>query len=311
MEVIPGIDAIPEDVQSSVISIGMFDGVHRGHRRIIEIALAAAREAGGPCIVVTFDRHPMEIVQPGEHPLQLTTTAQKLRLLEEIDVDSVLLIHFDAATAEMPAAEFVGNVLADKLRARLVVIGENFRFGRRAEGGVDFLQARSRDSGMDVISVPLLRDNGEVISSTCIRKLLERGELEKANAMLGWEYLVEGVIVHGDNRGAELGFPTANLEVHVSRAIPGDGVYAGEIHMEQESHWGVIYIGRVPTFKQGVERRIEVHIPGFAGDLYGHFLNVSFKRRLRGDIAFENKDALVAQIGRDVASAREIFVDRD
>lgn len=311
MEVIPGIEAIPTDQPSSVISIGMFDGVHRGHRRIIEIALEKARESGGPSVVVTFDRHPMEIVRPGAHPLQLTTVAQKLRLLEEIDVDIVLLIHFDQAIAEIPAAEFSDSILMDKLRARLVVIGENFRFGRKAEGGVDWLKERAARTGMDVISVPLLREKDEVISSTCIRKLLERGEIEQANAMLGWEYLVEGVIVHGDNRGAELGFPTANLEVHVSRAIPGDGVYAGEIHMEQDSHWGVIYIGRVPTFKEGTERRIEVHIPGFQGDLYRHFLNVSFKRRLRGDIAFKDRDALVEQITRDVARARELFADRD
>ncbi len=309
MEVIPGIDAIPDDMPASVISIGMFDGVHRGHRRIIEIALEKARESGGPCVAVTFDRHPLEITQPGAHPLQLTTVAQKLRLLEEIDVDIVLLIHFDAAVAEIPAADFTDTILSEKLRARLVVIGENFRFGRRAEGGVDFLQERSAQTGMEVISVPLLRDDGDVISSTCIRKLLENGEIEKANTMLGWEYLVEGVIVHGDNRGAELGFPTANLEVHVSRAIPRDGVYAGEIHLEHASHWGVIYIGRVPTFKQGVERRIEIHIPGFQGDLYGHFLNVSFKQRLRGDIAFKDKDALVEQITRDVARARELFVE--
>ncbi len=311
MEVIPGIDAIPPDMPASVISIGMFDGVHRGHRRIIEIALDKARETAGPSVAVTFDRHPMEIVQPGAHPLQLTTVAQKLRLLEEIDVDVVLLIHFDQAIAEIPAAEFVDSILVDKLRSRLVVIGENFRFGRKAEGGVDFLQARAPRSGMEVISVPLLRDNDDIISSTCIRKLLERGEIEKANAMLGWEYLVEGVIVHGDNRGAGLGFPTANLEVHVSRAIPGDGVYAGEIHMEHASHWGVIYIGPAPTFKSGSERRIEIHIPGFVGDLYGHFLNVSFKRRLRGDVAFKDKDALVEQITRDVAEARELFTDSE
>ncbi len=309
MEVIPGIDAIPADMPASVISIGMFDGVHRGHRRIIEIALEKARDMGWPCVAVTFDRHPLEITQPGAHPLQLTTVAQKLRLLEEIDVDIVLLIHFDATVAEIPAAEFAETILGEKLRARFVVIGENFRFGRRAEGGVEFLQARSASTGMEAISVPLLRDDGDVISSTCIRKLLEKGEIEKANAMLGWEYLVEGVIVHGDNRGATLGFPTANLEVHVSRAIPADGVYAGEIHMEQASHWGVVYIGRVPTFKEGVERRIEIHIPGFQGDLYGHFLNVSFKQRLRGDIAFKDKDALVEQITRDVARARELFLE--
>lgn len=311
MEVIPGIEAIAADMRSSVISIGMFDGIHRGHRRIIEIALSKAREVGGPCVVVTFDRHPMEIVQPGAHPLQLTTVAQKLRLLEEIDVDMVLLIHFDQAIADIPAAEFCDSILVDKLRTRLVVIGENFRFGRKAQGSVEFLRARAARTGMDLISVPLLREKDEVISSTCIRKLLEKGEIEKANVMLGWEYLVEGIIVHGDNRGAEMGFPTANLEVHVSRAIPGDGVYAGEIHMEQDSHWGVIYIGRVPTFKNGTERRIEVHIPGFQGDLYGHFLNVSFKRRLRGDIAFKEKDALVEQIARDVERARELFVERD
>ncbi len=305
MKIIPGIDAIPEDIGETIVSVGMFDGVHRGHRRIIDIAHEKARERGLRCVVFTFDRHPMEVLSPGKHPKLLSSSAQKLRLLEEMDVDIVLMAHFDEAFSRIPAEEFVCDLLRRGLNAREVVVGENFRFGSGGGGDVLFLREAGSRYGITVDAVPLLRDNGEVISSTMIRKLIEEGEVEKAAEMLGWDYMVEGVVVRGDSRGRELGFPTANLEVHDNRCIPCKGVYTGEAHLENHVLPAVTYIGDVPTFATSGSApiRIEAHIPGWKEDLYGRFIGISFRRRLRGEIAFPDAQALRQQIAEDVRRA--------
>ena len=307
MEIIPGIDAIPEHIENTVVTIGMFDGVHRGHQKIIHIAHEKARELGLRCVVFTFDQHPLEVLKPGDHPKLLSSSAQKLRLLEEMDVDMVLMAHFDEEFSQIAAARFVDDLLAGKLGATEVVLGENFRFGKDGEGDVDFLSERGRSKGMEVTSVPLLRDDGDIISSTLIRKKIERGEVEEAERLLGWEYMVEGVVVRGDARGRKLGFPTANLEIHDSRCIPAEGVYAGEAHLEHRVLPAVTYIGDIPTFVQGKEKkqRIEVHIPGWEDDLYGFYLGISFKKRLRGEQAFPDARALQRQISEDVKHALE------
>ena len=288
MEIIPGIVAMPEDTGDTVVTVGMFDGVHRGHRKIIHIAHEKARELDLRCVVFTFDHHPLEVLKPGKHPKLLSSSAQKLRLLEELDVDMVLMAHFDEEFSSISAAHFAGDLLAEKLRARGVVLGENFRFGRGGEGDVDFLTRIGGSLDIMVTSVPLLRDNGEVISSTLIRKMVERGEVEEANKRLGWDYMIEGVVVRGDARGRKLGFPTANIEVHDNRCIPANGVYAGEAHIEHRLLQAVTYIGDIPTFVHGEEggRRIEVHIPGWEEDLYDLFMGVSFQVRLRGEETF-------------------------
>lgn len=305
MEIIPGIDAIPGDIGDTIVTVGMFDGVHLGHRKIIHIAHEKAREKGLRCVVFTFDRHPLEVLSPGKHPKLLSSSAQKLRLLEELDVDMVLMAHFDEAFSAIPAESFIADLLARRLRAREVVLGQNFRFGRGGEGDVYYLSSRGLRYGMGVESVPLLRDNGNVISSTLIRGMVERGEVEEAAKRLGWDYMIEGVVVRGDARGRKLGFPTANIEVHDNRCVPAKGVYAGEAHLLQHLLPAVTYVGDVPTFaaEEAARRRIEVHIPGWDEDLYGHFMGVSFNRRLRGEVAFPDAEALKRQIEEDVRNA--------
>ncbi|MDI6829958.1 MAG: bifunctional riboflavin kinase/FAD synthetase [Actinomycetota bacterium] len=307
MEVIPGLEALPDDLGETVVTVGMFDGVHLGHRRIISIAHQKARRLGLRCVVFTFDRHPLEVLRPGEHPRLLSSSAQKLRLLEEMDVDVVLMVHFDEAFSRISARTFVEDYLVGRLRAVEVVLGENFRFGRGGEGDTRFMAEAGSRHGMAVVAVPLLRGNGEVISSTVIRGMVERGDVEGANRRLGWDYMIEGVVIHGDSRGRELGFPTANLEVHDNRCIPANGVYAGEAHLEHRSYPAVTYVGEARTFVHGgsVKRRIEVHIPGWEEDLYDRYLGVSFKRRLRGDMVFPDAGALAEQIARDVRAALE------
>jgi riboflavin kinase/FMN adenylyltransferase len=307
MEIIPGIDAIPEDTGSTVVTIGMFDGVHRGHQKIIHIAHEKARELGLRCVVFTFDQHPLEVLKPGGHPKLLSSSAQKLRLLEEMDVDMVLMAHFDEEFSHIPAARFVDDLLVEKLGAREIVLGENFRFGKDGEGDVSFLSEQGRRHDIEVTAVPLLRDNGEVISSTLIRKKIERGEVEEADRLLGWEYMIEGVVVRGDARGRRLGFATANIEIHDSRCVPAAGVYAGEAHLEHRVLPAVTYIGDIPTFGHEDEgkQRIEVHIPGWEDDLYDYYLGISFRRRLRGEKTFPDAQALMRQISEDVKHALE------
>lgn len=309
MEIIPGIDAVPPDIGDTVVTIGMFDGVHLGHRRIIDIAHQEARALGLRCVVFTFDRHPLEVLSPGRHPKLLSSSAQKLRLLEEMDVDIVLVAHFDRGFADITAERFVSELLAERLHAREVVLGENFRFGKGGQGDISLLVSLGAHFGIGVTPVPLLRVNGEVVSSTAIRRLVEEGKVEEAARRLGWDYLVEGVVVRGDGRGRKLGFPTANIEIHDDRCIPLNGVYAGEAHLKGKVMPAVSYIGRAPTFVHRTpRRRIEVHIPGWqGGDLYDRYLGVSFRRRLRGERTFDSPEALREQIARDVGEALREF----
>ncbi len=309
MEIIPGLEAIPGDIGETVVTIGMFDGVHLGHRRIIHMAHEEARSLGLRCVVFTFDHHPLEVLRPGNHPKLLSSGAQKLRLLEEMDVDMVLVAHFDRSFAEITAEEFVSRLLAERLHAREVVLGENFRFGKGGQGDIALLVSLGAHYGIGVTPVPLLRVDGEVISSTAIRRMVEEGKVEEAARRLGWFYLLEGVVVRGEGRGRRLGFPTANLEVHDERCIPADGVYAGEAHLGGKALPAVSYIGRAPTFESGqARRRIEVHIPGWeGGDLYQRYLGISFRRRLRGDMVFGSPQELKEQITRDIEEVlREI-----
>lgn len=309
MEVIPGIEAWTEAGAETVVTVGMFDGVHRGHRRIIEIARQRARDLKLRCVVFTFDRHPLETLKPDKHPPYLSSSAQKLRLLEELDVDVVLMSHFDAGFAAIGADSFFDDVLGKKLGARVVVVGENFHFGREGEGDIAYMQGLGGKRGVEVVAVPLLKEGKDVISSTSIRRLLEKGEVEEANHRLGWQYMLEGFVVHGDHRGKSLGFPTANLDIHDQRCVPANGVYAGEAVLEHHTWPAGVYIGSIPTFKGRHRRRVEVHLLDFDGDLYGKYLGISFTRSIRAEMAFEGASDLQRQIALDLARVREHHED--
>ncbi len=310
MEVVPGIDAWVRPDRPTVVTVGMFDGVHRGHRRIIEIAHRKARDRKLRCVVFTFDHHPLEVLKPGKHPPYLSSSAQKLRLLEELDVDIVLMTGFDEAFAALGAEEFFSGVLAEKLNASVVVVGENFRFGRGGAGDVGLMRELGREAGIEVIAVPLLRQGGDVISSTSIRRLLEKGEVEEAKLRLSRPYVLEGFVVHGDHRGKELGFPTANLEVHDNRCIPANGVYSGEALLENRSWPSGIYVGSIPTFKGHHRRRVEAHLLDFDGDLYGRYIGIAFHRRVRQEMAFRDPEELRAQIAMDLQRIRDALKRR-
>jgi riboflavin kinase / FMN adenylyltransferase len=291
----------------SVVSIGFFDGVHRGHQTIIQRAVRIARERGVRSAVVTFDRHPMEVVNPGSEPRMLMTLQRRAEALAEQDVDLVVVLPFDDALRHLPPDEFVDHVLVEPLRAERVIVGSNFRFGHRAAGDVRMLDELGPQRGFTAEGVTLLEMGGVVISSTEIRAAVDEGDVEQAATMLGRPHAVEGVVVRGDARGATIGFPTANLQVGRRVAVPARGVYAGRVHLgDDTSVPAVTNVGVNPTFG-GQELRVEAHLLDWSGDLYGRSVAVDFRHRIRDEQRFDGVDALVAQIRRDADAARDLL----
>ncbi|HWB73218.1 MAG TPA: bifunctional riboflavin kinase/FAD synthetase [Egibacteraceae bacterium] len=303
--VVTDLAAVPRE--PSAVSIGFFDGVHRGHQAIIAGAARRARERGLRSAVVTFDRHPMEVVAPGSQPKLLMTLERRVRTIAEQDVDVVVVLRFDDELRHRSPEEFVDGVLVGPLGARSVIVGANFRFGHRAAGDLERLSQLGQTRGFDVDGVSLLELDGVVISSSAIRARVDVGDVAAAARMLGRAHLVDGVVVRGDRRGVSLGYPTANLQVSRRAAVPARGVYAGMFHRPDGSrHPCATSVGVNPTFG-GQELRVEAHLIDFAGDLYGERVAVDFRHRLRGELRFDGADALVARMHEDVTTARRLL----
>ncbi len=301
---------VPDDWGRSVVTIGVFDGVHRGHQRIVTRAMESARELGLPVVVVTFDPHPDEVVRPGSHPPLLCTARRESELLASLGVDAVLVIPFTLEFSRLGPDEFVRAVLVDRLHAARVVVGENFRFGHKAAGDVALLAELGEKYDFTAEGVPLLAENGVTISSTGIRAMLTAGDVVGAAHDLGRPHRVEGVVVRGHQRGRALGFPTANLETLPHTAIPADGVYAGWLAQldadgRELDRWpAAISVGTNPTF-DGRERIVEAYaLDRDDLDLYGSHVAVDFVARLRATLKFKSVDDLVAQMHVDVGDAR-------
>jgi riboflavin kinase/FMN adenylyltransferase len=271
------------------VAVGTFDGVHLGHREVI----------AGADTVLTFDPHPVSVVAPQHTPKLLTTPRRKAELIESLGVSELVVIPFDTAFASRSAASFIDDVLVGALGAARVSIGENFRFGHRAQGDPALLAA---DERFHTIVHPLLEIGGEVVSSSHIRGLLLAGEVAEANMLLGAPFELSGVVAHGDERGRELGFPTANLVPDEAYACPGHGVYA----CVANGHPAAVSIGVRPTFATGRGELIEAYVLDFDGDLYGSELTLRFIARLRGERRFDSADALVEQMHDDVQRTREV-----
>jgi riboflavin kinase/FMN adenylyltransferase len=301
-----GLAAVPAGHGPSVVTVGMFDGVHRGHRALLDRVAAEAAARGLPAGAVTFDRHPLEVLAPPARPPLLTTLDRKVALLGAAGMDFVLVLQFTEELSQVTAEAFAQEVLMDGVGARAVVVGENFRFGHKAAGDPALLAELGRPRGVDVVAVPLHADGGEPVSSTRVRAELARGDVRAAAASLGRVYAVEGVVVRGDGRGRrELGIPTANLDVAGDLALPANGVYAG--HLGEEPGGpplpAATSVGVNPQFHPG-GLRVEAHVLDFDGDLLGAKVWVSFEHRLRDEAAFPTVDDLVAQIHRDIDQAR-------
>jgi riboflavin kinase / FMN adenylyltransferase len=309
-----GLEDVPDDWGSSVVTIGVFDGVHRGHQRIVARAAELARARGLPVVVVSFDPHPDEVVRPGSHPPSLSTARRRAELLAEVGADAVCMIPFSYEFSKLSPDEFVRAVLAERLHAAVVVVGENFRFGHRAAGDVALLGELGEKYDFTVEGVPLLAEGGQTISSGRIRELLAAGDVTAAAGLLGRPHRVEGVIARGARRGRSLGFPTANLETLPHAAIPADGIYAGwlvGLDPDAGQRWpAAISVGTNPTFG-GRDRTVEAYVLDRDDlDLYGSRVAVDFAARLRGQVAFDSAADLVAQMHRDVAAARELLAQQ-
>jgi riboflavin kinase/FMN adenylyltransferase len=307
-----GLDEVPDAWGPSVVTIGVFDGVHRGHQRIVTTAAAAAAGLGLPLVVATFDPHPAEVIRPGSHPLLLCTLRRRAQLLAELGAAAVCVLEFTLEFSRLGPDEFVRAVLADRLHARRVVVGENFRFGHRAAGDLALLAELGEKYDFRAEGIPLLAQDGVTMSSSAIRDLLAAGDVAGAARGLGRPHRVEGVVVRGDQRGRVLGFPTANLETAEHTAIPADGVYAGWLaSLDADGHeaerWpAAISVGTNPTF-DGRHRVVEAYaLDRDDLDLYGVHVAVDFAARLRGMVRFDSVDALVGQMRLDVAAARAL-----
>ena len=294
----------------SAVTIGAYDGVHLGHQALLSELHQRARTDGLSSVVVTFDRHPATVVRPDSAPKLLCDLDQKLELLEAAGVDRTVVVPFDTERANETAESFVTGILVEGLDARLVVVGEDFHFGHGRKGNVALLQEMGSTAGFTVDGVSLRSDQGasvEPISSTRIRSLVAEGRVEEAAALLGRPHQVRGPVVRGDQRGgAELGFPTANVDVPAGICLPGPGIYAGWYERPDGTRWeSAISIGYRPTFygDDGL-LLVEAFLLDFSGDLYGEQARVSFVSRLRDERAFESVDALIEQIGQDVSLAR-------
>jgi riboflavin kinase/FMN adenylyltransferase len=313
-----GLDEVPDDWGASVVTIGVFDGVHRGHQRIVGRAVELA-DAGAerlPVVVVTFDPHPDEVVRPGSHPPFLSTARRRAELLAGLGVDAVCMLPFTYEFSQLGPDDFVRTVLVDRLHSAAVVVGENFRFGHRAAGDVPLLATLGEKYDFSTEGVPLLVSGGVTISSTYIRERLEAGEVEVAAAALGRPHRVEGVVVRGHMRGRQLGFPTANLECPPHTAIPGDGIYAGWLLSLNASTAGdgrwpaAISVGPNATFGEA-ERTVEAYaLDRDDLDLYGAHVAIDFTARLRGTERFDSVEALVTQMHLDVGRARDLLTGR-
>lgn len=299
------------DVPPSAVTIGTFDGVHLGHRHLLDVVVGLARERDLAPVVVTFDPHPMSVLRPSAAPLMLTSLEHRLELLAETGIAGVLVLPFTPELAARPADWFVRQVLVATTRAKAVMVGHNFRFGHRATGDVALLSQLGQELGFSVTALDLTCDvAGHAVSSTVIRGLIAAGEVARAATLLGRPHRVTGPVVRGDQRGRDLGYATANLAVPSELAVPADGVYAGWLHTADDPHrrMAAISIGTNPTFA-GVGRRVEAYVldPPAQYDLYGVQARLDFVARLREMIRFDSVTELLGQMADDVAEVRALL----
>ncbi|WP_197321184.1 bifunctional riboflavin kinase/FAD synthetase [Saccharomonospora sp. NB11] len=312
-----GVENLPGDWGRCVVTIGVFDGVHKGHQALIARTVEAARQRNLPSVVLTFDPHPTEVVRPGSHPAQLTTLTRKADLIEQLGVDVFAVLPFTPELSRLSPAEFVHQILVDRLHAATVIVGENFRFGHKAAGTVETLKSLGRRFGFTAYEASLQGrlapeddEQSEITySSTYVRSCIDAGDVVAAAEALGRPHRLEGIVVRGEGRGRVLGYPTANLSLPRYAAVPADGVYAcwflRQGH-EEERLPAAVSVGTNPTFS-GRERTVEAYVLDLDADLYGQQVALDFVERLRGQITFESPEQLVREIDEDVVRTRRIL----
>jgi riboflavin kinase/FMN adenylyltransferase len=291
----------------SVITIGAFDGIHTGHRRILSDVVLLAGGLGVKGVAVTFQPHPMSVIQPPEAPSLLTSMEEKVKLIEEVGLDETVILGFTPNLAHRSAEWFVEKVLLDRLNMKRLVIGYDFRFGRAREGDASYLETLGERAGFGVDIVPPVSYLGHPVSSTRVRTALVRGDVRSVKKMLGREYSFTGRVVRGEGRGKTLDYPTANLEpIDPRKMLPSRGIYAVRVRTGAGQAPGALYVGTKPTYGGGPES-VEVHIMGARRNLYGKKLGVAFVQRIRDDMRFDSEAALKKAIGRDISRAKKIL----
>ncbi|MBI3855136.1 MAG: riboflavin biosynthesis protein RibF [Planctomycetes bacterium] len=306
MEILSGLDALPDPgLRSPIVTWGVFDGVHRGHQRVIEQVRSWARTDGVSSAVVTFDRHPEEVLRGRKVPM-VSPLGERLRLIGALDVDYCLVLNFTLEFARTSAEEFIRGIVAGRLAAKGIVLGHDSRFGRDRTGDLDFLTRLGRDVGLEVRHSEPEQFQGRPVSSSLIREAIFAGRLEDATFLLGRPPSVIGSVVRGARRGTALGFPTANLELHHA-VRPPPGVYVADVPLGGSSFRAVVNIGTRPTFQQNGAEMIEVHLLDYPpGDLYGRIVEVRFRARIRDEKKFDGPEALKRQISADIEVARHV-----
>ena len=285
-----------------VVAAGVFDGMHLGHRAVLQSAFDSAKAAGGTAVALTFDPHPSKILRPHNSARLLTSTRHKLRLMEELGISVVLVIPFDKEFAAVEAEDFLRQLGSSARHLVRICVGQGWRFGHARRGDADMLRRLGPELGFETTEVEPVQIDGTTVSSTLIRQAVESGDLETARRLLGRNYSVLGTVMPGDGLGKKLGFPTANLAAH-NEQFPPDGVYSVQVHLGGRVVPGVANIGSRPTVKTAGDRLLEVHLIGYSGDLYGQDIEAEFLRFLRPEKKFPDLDALRAQIALDVRAA--------
>ena len=307
MKIYEGLEKVAPPLPRSTVAIGTFDGVHLGHRAIIRTAVEDAHTYHRPSLVFTFDRHPLERLDPSRVPTLLTTPAQRNALIEEIGAEGLVIARFDETLSELTADEFILRILKETLGAEAIVVGENFYFGKDRSGDVAFLRENQERFGYRLYALAPVELSGEKVSSTRIREALKLGEVEEAERLLGHPYWLAGTVVGGQRLGRTLGYPTANLSLTVNQTVPKDGIYAVIAKLQDGREvGGACSIGNRPTV-EGAGRSIETFLFDFNEDLYGQEFSVRFVRFLRPELKFDSLDALTQQMQKDCDKARNIL----
>lgn len=313
METITYNGPLDDRYQAVHVALGNFDGVHLGHQKLIGELVREARMHHGTAVVATFDPHPLHVIRPETSPKLLTPTQVKSQLIARLGADIALILPFNSELARLTPEEFAHRVLIEHLRATSVMVGFNYSFGRGGKGTPQLLWDLGRQKGFRVKVIEAITLGGEPVSSTLIRQALEAGKIERATELLGYAPILQGMVVHGDQRGRKIGFPTANLHVAPEQLVPGRGVYTAWARIGSDytdGYLAVVNIGVKPTFAAGLVETIEAHLNDFDGDIYGQQVTLHLLTRIRPEIRFDEPDQLIQQIQRDVLSARHYISTR-
>ncbi|WP_028585213.1 bifunctional riboflavin kinase/FAD synthetase [Desulfogranum mediterraneum] len=305
MDIYSDLNEIRSPFPAAHVTIGNFDGVHLGHKMLFDTVVRRAREQGGTSVAVTFDPHPLKVLSPGGIRL-ISTTPQKIELIAQAGLDALVVIPFTPAVAATPALDFVNQVLVDRIGMKDLVVGYDYALGKGRQGNIDFLKEQGDARGFPVTVVEAQFIEGEIVSSTRIRELVMAGRMRDVRKLLGRFYQIRGIVEPGQQRGRTLGFPTANLCISEEDLCPKTGVYVTQVSYDGKQYGGVSNIGYNPTF--GMQKLVaETHIFDFNADIYGRPLKIDLLRHLRTEIAFDGPEALVRQIGKDIAVAHKVL----